>query len=578
MSTKTANAAFAFVQANYDTSGEWLMGRQSASEGFLRAFVRHSGVDAFWGYAQNAEGCQAFRRFVGRHAGPSAATHCLLPMTLSEAGEIGTLYRPGPDNGYYAWLRRHFDQRAFSLCGVTHTTADHAAMDVLGGLVTAPVQPWDAVVCTSEAVKAMSERVLAGWTEYLGQRFSAPVEVPCRLPIIPLGVDCDAFEPPAGTRERLRQEFGIGTDDVAVLFVGRLSHVDKANPVPLYLALEEVAKGCGRRLHLIHAGWFPQAGLEQGFRNAAATFAPSVNSLFVDGRKDDMRTGVWAAADIFTSLSDNVQETFGLTPIEAKAAGLPVVVSDWDGYRDTVRDSVDGFAVPTTMPPPGLGREIAYYYGSGFAGYDAFTGATSQSIAVDVAATRDAFARLIDDADLCRRMGEAGRRHAREVYDWRHVVAAYQALWEDLAAVRRTAAETVPPAADRPAHPLRADPFVLFREYPTALLTPEAQLAAVPGADAGGVRRLRASEIAAPLTALMLPEAETVAIIEGLAGGAAPLSDLLAAAPPEKHVPLYLSVGWLIKMGLVSVSPGDGGAGEAPALGASETWEALSRS
>ena len=27
------------------------------------------------------------------------------------------------------------------------------------------------------------------------------------------------------------------------------------------------------------------------------------------------------------------------------AAGLPVVVSDWDGYRDTVRDGVDGFRI-----------------------------------------------------------------------------------------------------------------------------------------------------------------------------------------------------------------------------------------
>ena len=35
------NAVFVFVPANYDTSSQQLVGRQSASEGFLRGFVRH---------------------------------------------------------------------------------------------------------------------------------------------------------------------------------------------------------------------------------------------------------------------------------------------------------------------------------------------------------------------------------------------------------------------------------------------------------------------------------------------------------------------------------------------------------
>ncbi|HRE90473.1 MAG TPA: glycosyltransferase, partial [Myxococcota bacterium] len=69
-----------------------------------------------------------------------------------------------------------------------------------------------------------------------------------------------------------------------------------------------------------------------------------------------------AAADVFVSLADNVQETFGLSVIEAMAAGLPVVVSDWDGYKDTVRDGEDGFRVTTTMPPVGAADHIAAAY------------------------------------------------------------------------------------------------------------------------------------------------------------------------------------------------------------------------
>jgi glycogen synthase len=56
-------------------------------------------------------------------------------------------------------------------------------------------------------------------------------------------------------------------------------------------------------------------------------------------------------------MSDNIQETFGLTPLEAMAAGLPVIVGDWDGYKDTVRDGVDGFRIPSLMPPAPLGTD-----------------------------------------------------------------------------------------------------------------------------------------------------------------------------------------------------------------------------
>ena len=47
-----------------------------------------------------------------------------------------------------------------------------------------------------------------------------------------------------------------------------------------------------------------------------------------------------AIPDIFVSLSDNIQETFGLTPLEGMASGLPVVATDWNGYRDYEPENV----------------------------------------------------------------------------------------------------------------------------------------------------------------------------------------------------------------------------------------------
>ena len=48
------------------------------------------------------------------------------------------------------------------------------------------------------------------------------------------------------------------------------------------------------------------------------------------------------------------------------AAGLPVVVSDWDGYRYTVSDGVEGFRVPTLAPAHARqGEELALQHDHG---------------------------------------------------------------------------------------------------------------------------------------------------------------------------------------------------------------------
>jgi len=114
----------------------------------------------------------------------------------------------------------------------------------------------------------------------------------------------------------------------------------------MYQALAKAAKNVKRRFHLIHCGWFPNEAHGTLFRNVGKEICPEANLIFVDGLDPEARTTIWYAADIFTSLTDNIQESFGLTPIEAMAAGLPVIVSDWDGYRDTVRDGIDGYIVP----------------------------------------------------------------------------------------------------------------------------------------------------------------------------------------------------------------------------------------
>jgi glycosyltransferase involved in cell wall biosynthesis len=148
---------------------------------------------------------------------------------------------------------------------------------------------------------------------------------------------------------------------------------------------------------------------------------------------------------VFTSLVDNFQETFGLSPIEAMAAGLPSVISDWNGYRDTIRDGIDGFRVPTLSMPSGSGGDIADRYDWGIDSYDFYTFHTSQLVSVDTDATVEAYRKLISNRELRLKMGRAARQRALAHFDWLVIRDRYVALWEELNERRRAGRKAAGP-------------------------------------------------------------------------------------------------------------------------------------
>ena len=271
------------------------------------------------------------------------------------------MYYPGPGIGDHAWQRAAYGHGAWSLCGITHTTSSATAMDALANLLTAPLQPWDALICTSSAVKDNVNRVLQAQADYLVQRLGVQKLVLPQLPVIPLGIHAQDFAYSDAQRTAARAEIGADENTHVVLYMGRLSFHAKAHPLAMYQALQLATQAlpAGQNLLLVECGWHANEYIEKAYAEAAKLTCPSVRVLTLDGRLKTKRDTAWASADVFCSLSDNIQETFGIVPIEAMAAGLPVVVADWDGYKDTVRDGIDGFRIATLMPGAGLAGDLA---------------------------------------------------------------------------------------------------------------------------------------------------------------------------------------------------------------------------
>jgi hypothetical protein len=173
---------------------------------------------------------------------------------------------------------------------------------------------------------------------------------------------------------------------------------------------------------------------------------------------------LYAAADVFVSVADNIQEMFGQTPVEAMAAGLPAVVSDWDGYRDTVVHGETGFRVPTLW-----GRCDA-----DLCALAPLMPATqdhavlAQSVAVDCGKLLQYLQLLTNDDGLRHRVGEAARRRAVAEYSWSVVLRRYEALWEELS----EQAGSLPEEGERHLGLLCPDYIRAFGHFATRLLTP----------------------------------------------------------------------------------------------------------
>ena len=349
------NPAIYFQSDGYVLEGRQIMGRRVAGAAFLRAAVEGREGEVLHCFAPLEISGKNFNIAV-REIDPAAETTWIPAHRPERLAERRILYHPDNAFGSQAWLRLRAAPGAFGICGITHTISSQRAMIGLSELVSAPVMPWDALICTSTAARTVVENILDAQTAYeswMGRII--PRIGRLQLPVIPLGVHSRDFAASEDRRARARARLQLDDDEVAFLFAGRLSYSGKAHPFQMQRALQAVVEQTGQRIALIEAGQFSEARDEAHHREALAANCPDVRSLFVDGSDFALYAESFAAADAFISLADSIQESFGLTPVEAMAAGLPVVVSDWDGYRDTVREGIDGFRIRSWATAPGSG-------------------------------------------------------------------------------------------------------------------------------------------------------------------------------------------------------------------------------
>lgn len=182
------------------------------------------------------------------------------------------------------------------------------------------------------------------------------------------GVDRTIFN--SGVRDpTLRRSIGIGDDEVAIGFLGR---------VVMEKGLPEFAE----TMKALTVRGVPHKVLVLGDGPARGWFAEQVPEAGFGGYLVGAELGRWVAGmDVF--FNPSITETFGNVTLEAMACGVPVVAARATGATTLVKDGETG-----TLVEPG-----------------------------NIMAFADAIQRYIEDPELRRAHGEAGEARSK-LFDW----------------------------------------------------------------------------------------------------------------------------------------------------------------
>lgn len=358
--------------------------------------------------------------------------------------------------------RNAYGTNIFPVTGVTHSLSYTHFMPEYFSHLWPGVSSRDAVIVTSESARLVLRNIFDRLRREYGldeTAFPAPRLVTIPLGLAPEGLPTREQHWTRGGRDNpglaMRHKLGLG-DKPVFLYFGRICPASKMDLIPLFAAFSR-ARRLGlspKEYSLLLAGWADEG---DPLPEALCSYAKAmgINALVFPRPDSAQRLGLFAAADIFVSPSDNLQETFGLAVAEAGAAGLPVVASDFDGYRDIVLHGETGLLVPTLgFASSGNVEEDSLWW------YDnQYHMRLAQECVVDVPAMAAALADLGTNAEKRLKMGEAARGRVLERFSWREVIRRYVALWDEMAATPLAEGELERLRAKR--HPLR----MRFAEY-----------------------------------------------------------------------------------------------------------------
>lgn len=441
------------------------LGRLVAVSEFTKALIRYGHFDEYRFYCANLQTLKAAKARLEPAFSEKELDRVLLsliPNLVSdlEVVEFSAMHNAGGWTALssLASIRNQFASKPFPVTSLIHSLNEpHAYLKALK-ISISNTQPYDAVICSSEAGRKAVRSFFAAIEEnlkgLLQTRFSGEIAK------IPLAVDTENFKPL--DRAQCRKKLGLEPDATILLHLGRISAHDKSDPAPLFYAFRNL---CNERpklkLRLLLAGGADPGNIKF-FQEICQELKIQDRVIFKPNFEDEEKPLLLGAADVFVSLVDSLQETFGISVVEAMASGRVPLISDFDGYKELVENGKSGWTVPTYWgPADGFIRGISPVINSKI--HQLFL---AQSIVIDMGALLKALLQAVDNPQKRAEMEKSARQRTVDHFSWKVVIGQYESLWKELGA---KAAKASPEANPKP-DPLAVDFYRSFSHYPTQLV------------------------------------------------------------------------------------------------------------
>jgi len=212
--------------------------------------------------------------------------------------------------------------------------------------------------------------------------------------VVPNGVDTDIFTP--GDRDpELAAKYDIGPDDQILIFVGGLDEQHYFKGVEVLLLSLQKLKDQHGHLKLLIIG---DGGWREKYQQQARDLGIADRVIFAGWVVNEQLPAYYRLANIFILPSTAGTESFGIVIAEAQACGVPAIVSNWPGSRQTIEPEVTGLLVD-----PGSVADLTAKINS-----------------------------LLSDNLRLQKMAEQSRQRVVANYDWRVVADKIDKLYRSL--------------------------------------------------------------------------------------------------------------------------------------------------
>jgi len=398
-------------------------GSRRVCEAFLRALLRCGEIPRVLVLASRGDVEQwrtVLRRTDVSCECAAVTMDCLAQMNLGPDVVI-TPMNSDLTSGIY--LRQALRQPSWPVVGMTHDLSHPTFFHAMVLAQLAGVRAGDAIVCCSGAAKSALERLSGHARRLAGLNKETLV-----FPVIPHGIDpatCLRHDK-GGARARL----SLAADARVFLYFGRIARASKADLDGLIRTFARhqlsataclmIAGGVASRYDCIYMDELLRLSAELGILDKIR---------FLPNPDEAQKQLIYSGADVFVSPANSFQESFGLALLEAMAYALPVVASDWNGYREIVVQGETGYLAITRLADDMVHQlaDLPFFYRTDL--HEALSG----NVRIDFDEFGAHMERLGSNEALCDRLGRAGLARLRRDFMLERVIRRYRRLWTELA-------------------------------------------------------------------------------------------------------------------------------------------------